>query len=321
MKLNRFVWIALAVFLALAIGGPAFAQGGKIIIGYDAFSAGVSFSKRISDNIKADCDRMGYTLIQAESKGDASAAMKNVDAFLLQGANYIIECSWSVAAVEAVAKRCKAAGVPCISIDIPVADAYFFGVNNTEAGMTTGNAAVAAIKKNWGGKLDFLVLGYQANAGEEVKKRCSGIADAIKAAGIPLADSQIIWMDTGGSEGTLKCKSMGTDFLTAHPNSKRILFGCVNDQAGQGFWSAAETSGRTNDVLVVSQGADEPALANLRKPANNWLGSTAYLPEQYGDYILKMIADLAAGKPVPQQVFMKTQFLDKSNVEKFYPNN
>ncbi len=247
--------------------------------------------------------------------------MKNVEAFLLQGANYIIECSWSVAAVEAVAKKCKAAGVPCISIDIPVADAYFFGVNNTEAGMTTGNAAVAAIKKNWGGKLDFLVLGYQANAGEEVKKRCSGIIDAIKMAGIAINDSQVVWMDTGGSEGTLTSKSKGTDFLTAHPKATKIVFGCVNDQAGQGFWSAAETSGRTKDVLVVSQGADDPALANLKKPANNWLGSTAYLPEQYGDYILGMIVSLDAGKTVEKQVFMRTQFVDKTTVKKLYPNN
>ncbi len=93
MKPSRKFVVAIVsvLVLAFACGGMVSAEAKKIIIGYDAFSAGVSFSKKITDNIKANCDRLGYTLIQAESKGDASAAMKNVEAFLLQGANYIIE--------------------------------------------------------------------------------------------------------------------------------------------------------------------------------------------------------------------------------------
>jgi ribose transport system substrate-binding protein len=291
----------------------------KVLIGYDAFSDTVSFSKKITDNLLADAKKEGITVVKADSSGDPTAAMKNVDSFIAQGATVIVECSWVVAAVEAVAKKCKAANIPCISIDIPVADAYFFGTNNVNAGKVAGKSAADFIKKTWDGKLDSVLISYTENAGPEVKKRCSGIIDGLREAGIDIPDKNVTWVDPQSSDGTIAAKQFGTDYLTAHPDSHKILFAAVNDQSGLGFLSAVETANRGKDVAIVTHGADDPGILNLKKD-NQWLGSVGYFPEKYGDYVMKLILDLNKGTKIAQETYMENVFIDRSNVKQIYPD-
>jgi ribose transport system substrate-binding protein len=295
-------------------------QPEKIIIGYNAYTDTVSFSKKITDNLIENAEKAGATILKADTEGDPTKALQNVDAFLAQGATVVVDSSWVVAAVDAVAKKCKENNIPCISIDIPVDDAYFFGVNNLEAGKVTGRAPADYIKENWDGELDFIVFSFNEATGEVVKLRLTGIVDAIREAGIEVSDDQVIWIDPQSSAGTIEAKQMGTDFLTAHPDAKKILFATVNDQSAQGFLSAVETSNRTDDCIIVSHGADDPGLFNLKEDTI-WLGSTAYFPERYGDYIMQMILDLADGKELAKETYIDNVFIDRSNVGEYYPNN
>lgn len=293
----------------------------EVIIGYDAFSDTVSFSKKITDNLMANAEKAGYKVIKADSNGDPTTALQNVDAFIAQGATIIIECSWVVPAVEAVAKKCAENNIPCISIDIPVEAAYFMGTNNLNAGKVAGDAGAAYVKENWGGQLDYLFLCYTENAGEAVKDRMYGIVDALKAAGIDLPEDKIIWVDPNSSEGTLVAKQLATDFLTAHPEAKHILMGAINDQSALGMLSAIETSNRSADCVLVSHGADEPAIVNLQKEeTNSWIGSVGYFPETYGDVLIKLVQDLNAGIEIPKESYNVNVFINKENINTYYPN-
>jgi len=86
-----------------------------------------------------------------------------------------------------------------------------------------------------------------------------------------------------------------------------------------GIFAGVETQQRNSDVIIVSQGCDEPGIANLRKPKNCWIGSTAYFPEHYGDYIIPMCVDLIEGKPVPKMVTLDHVFITKKNINEYYP--
>ena len=208
-----------------------------------------------------------------------------------------------------------------ISIDIPVADAYFMGTNNLNAGKVAGDAGAAYVKDNWDGQIDYLFLCYTENAGEAVKDRMYGIVDALKSAGIDVPEDKIIWVDPSSSEGTLAAKQLATDFLTAHPDAKHILMGAINDQSALGMLSAIETSNRSADCVVVSHGADDPAISNLRNAeANSWIGSVAYFPETYGDVLIKLVQDLNAGIEIPKDSYNKNVFINRENVSQYYPN-
>lgn len=295
------------------------ADGDIKIIGYNAYSDTVSFSKKITDNIMENAEKAGIKVLKADTNGDPTTAIKNADAFLSQGADLIIDSSWVVAATEAVAQKGKDAGIPVISIDIPVDDAYFMGVDNLEAGKVTGQAAIDYAKENWDGKIDYVFIAFTEASGEEVKKRCQGTVDIFREAGIEIPEENVIWVDPESSEGTAKTKQQATDFLTAHPEAEHIVMTSVNDQAALGMLSAVETSNRSDDVVIVSHGADEPALTNLRKEGNCWIGSTAYLPEKYGDVIFEMIEKLNAGEELPHETFTDTVFISKENIDEYYP--
>lgn len=295
------------------------AEEKEVIIGYNAFSDTVSFSKFVTDGLMKQAEVLGYKVIKADTNGDPTTALKNVDAFIAQGATVVIDSSWGVAAVEGVAKKCKENGIPMISIDIPVEDAYFMGTNNNNAGKVAGFAAGEQIINEWNGKLDYMLLGYNENAGEAVKERMYGIIDAVRESGIEISDENIIWVDPATAEGTMISKQQATDFLTSHPDSKHILMGGFNDQIALGFLSAVETSNRMEDVILVSHGADEPSIDNLKKEeSNSWIGSVGYFPETYGNVLVDIIGLIASGEEVPKESYNRNVFINRGNVDEFY---
>lgn len=303
--------------LSSASGANASETNKKIVIGFDAFSDSVDFSHKIHQNLQAEADKAGAKLLYAESNGDATTALKNVNAFLSQGATVIVESAWATGAVQAVADLCESKGIPCISIDIPVSNAYFMGVNNAAAGQVAGKAALDYVQKNWGGKVDDIVIEFPTVNGPEVKKRVEGVPLAFSAANIKVPN--VVWFDPGSSDATIASKQLATDFLTAHPNDKHIVFVTTNDQGAQGVLSAIQTSHRDSDCIIVSHGADVPAITNLRGPENSWIGSVGYFPEKYGTTIINMITQLSEGKTIPKETYITNVFIDKSNIDQYYP--
>lgn len=175
----------------------------------------------------------------------------------------------------------------------------------------------------WQSKIEQLVLFFNSENGEEVKKRLSGIYDGLIESGeIELAEENVEYIDLGGggSDTTLVGMQKLTDFLTAHPDLKHIGIGTVNDQTAQGCFSAIESSARQDHCIIVSHGCDNPCIENLRKPeANCWIGSTGYFPEKYGDYIIPLALDILAGKNPDKMQTMEHIFIDRSNINEYYP--
>jgi ribose transport system substrate-binding protein len=310
-----------------ASGSSASSSAKKdITIGYIAYSDGLAFSLSITNNMKANAEKRGYQLLKTDSNGDATKALAAVDTFLEQGADVIVDSTWVDAATQSIAKKCKDAGVPFVSIDIPVnkeyADnSYFMGINNYQAGVVTGTAAAQYITANWNNKLDYILVAYTESTGEVLKQRIYGAIDAVRKGGVSIDDSNIIWVNPQSTDATVEAKSLTTDFLTAHPDAKHIAMFCVNDQAAMGMEGGVETSGRMDDCIVCGQGCDEPGIENLRREdRTSWIGSTGYFPETYGDYIFKDIIDvlIQGGKP-EANTYVTNVFITKDTIDQYYP--
>lgn len=158
MKHSRFMTVLLTIaLLCTPLGCTAFAAADdEIVVGYIAYTDGLDFSLLISENMKENAEARGIKLLKTDSNGDATTALAAVDTFLAQGADFIVDSTWVAAATQAMAQKCMNAGVPFISIDIPVDEAYadnsyFMGVNNYVAGVVTGTAATDYINANWDG--------------------------------------------------------------------------------------------------------------------------------------------------------------------------
>lgn len=315
-----------ALVLGTVVGSIGVSAKDELTVGYIAYSDGLAFSLSITDNIKENAESRGYKLLKTDSNGDSTKALAALDTFLQQEADVIIDSTWVDAATQAMAEKCQEAGVPFISIDIPINEelsenTYFMGINNYEAGIVTGTAGAEYIKENWEGTLDYILVAYTESTGEGLKPRIYGAIDAIKEAGIEIADENIVWVNPQSTDATVEAKSLTTDFLTAHPDAEHIVMLCVNDQAAMGMESGVETSGRMEDCIVLGQGCDEPGIENLyREDDTSWIGSTGYFPETYGDYIFSDIIDVLVEGGTPEaNTYVENVFITKDTIEEYYP--
>lgn len=312
--------LAIALIGLLAVGF-AVAQKKQIIIGFNNGSTTVDFLRQVGESMERAAAKAGVKLLVAESNFDVEKILPNVDNMLLQGAQLIVDFNVNAEVGGSLVDYCGEKGVKVIGIDVAYTgakgeQAWFFGANNQMAGEVAGKGLAKAIKAQWAGKVDTLLLFFNSENGDLVKKRLSGMYDGLKASGITLAANKVEFIDMGGggSDTTLAANQKMTDWLTAHPNLRRIAVGTVNTETGQGVFSAVQAANRDKDVLLATNNNGQQTLAAFALGKNCWLGGTAYYPTQYGDYIIPLAIDIINGKNPAKIQTMKHEFLTRSEL-------
>jgi ribose transport system substrate-binding protein len=205
---------------------------------------------------------------------------------------------------------------------IPVVQLYAFGtavpnfgVNWANAGTEIGSSlAKIALKKGWDPATTALVQCTNPDFGPSVNAMFKTAPPAVKAAGFAVANKNIF---------NLTCKvgkheTVTTDWFTAHPDYKHIMFDTIDDPSADGMINAIKKAGRQTDSIIIVNGADPQGRAAIR--AGTETASTGFFPEKYGQWALAMLEDVLSGKPVPLEVNHPTPLITKDNIDKYYPN-
>lgn len=299
-----------------------------VIIGFNNGSTTVDFLRQVEENMKAVAEQYGVKLLVAQSNFDSEKIMPTVDNLLLQGAQMIVDFNVNAQIGGNLVDYCGSKGVPVLGIDVQYVSpkgekGYFFGANNQQAGEVAGKGLAQAVKDKWGGQLDALVLFFNSENGDMVKKRLSGMYDGIKASGINLPQDKVIFIDMGGggSDTTLAANQKMTDWLTANPNIHHIAVGTVNTETGQGVFSAVQSANRDKDVMIATNNNGMQTINAFKLGENCWLGGTAYYPTKYGEYIIPMCLDILAKKNVPKVVTMDHKFLTRADLDAIKAEN
>ena len=109
------------------------------------------------------------------------------------------------------------------------------------------------------------------------------------------------------------------DTFTANPG-KRIAVVSLNDDMGLAALAAARELGIEDMVAYASQGADATIHDEIRNNPQ-YIGSTGYFPETYGNYVIPAILAMIAGDPVPDPLFVEHKLVSKDNIDQFYPSD
>lgn len=276
-----------------------------VVIGYNAGTESLEFFQDVYGGLKAAAEHYGVQLLYTDSEFDTTKIMSNVDSLMMQGANVIIDFNVNSEVggniVDEVASK---GGFGVIGIDVEYTSAttgqksWFMGANNEIAGELCGEAIADYAAANKDGKVDKLVLFWNSENGDEVKKRMGGAIIGLANKGINLTDDQVVWLDMGGggSDTTVAAKDKFTNWLTANPDVHSIGIVAVNDESMQGVLAAAETAGRADDCIMAGHNVG----ANFTQEVLNngpacWVGDVAYYPEKYGDYLVPMCIAIAHG--------------------------
>ena len=256
-------------------------------------------------------------LTLADNRLDPDTALQVAQRFLTQKLDLVIEYQLDEMIGNRLMSLFQEAGLPVISVDIPMVGATFFGIDNYRAGRMAGEALGEWARLNWAGRYDHVLILEEPRAGALPAARLQGQLDGLQAilGAIPAERQTRL---NSGNTGEVSCEQ--TLLALRRLRSERhLLVVCFNDDAALGALQAARQAGRLNDVAIVGQGADRPMRRELRRPGSRIIGSTAFSPEKYGASLVALALRLLRGEPVPPAEYIQPVLITPQNIDLHYP--
>lgn len=254
----------------------------------------------IADGVRKEAEKYGIKIVEADCNMDVNKIPQNIQNFLLQDVDGIIDASWLGG--DTSVDMALDEGVPTVAFDTIDKKGYSWGVggDNATSGIAIGEYMAGVVKEKWGGSVDYLCITWPQAVGESMETRMSSAIEGLKNGGVELSEDQIFWFDTGGQ--AVKAKNTAADFLTAHPDSHKILFGGNNGDAGVGILAAIQASGREDDCMLYTYGAEQAAIDNFKGEPNCWVADVGYYFKQYGALGVQTMIRILNGEEVNEFV-------------------
>jgi ribose transport system substrate-binding protein len=256
-------------------------------------------------------------LVIADNKLSGQEALRVADKLIARGVDLVIEYQIDYQMGSLIMDKFQRANIPVIAVDIPMVGATFFGVDNYRCGHVAGMALGEWLQREWQGAFDHLVVLEELRAGSLPAARISGQLDGLAEIVGPLPEEKLIRLNSGNTSSISEAEMAKT--LQTIPAGQRLAVISFNTDAAIGALRSARRLGREKDVVIVGQGADQLLLHEIRQPESRVIGSTAYMPEQYGPKLLELALKILRGEPVPPAVYTEHVFVTAVNIARYYP--
>jgi ribose transport system substrate-binding protein len=298
---------------------PEHRENSRHRIGFANLTEDIPFGRDVRRGLEmAAQQHPELELIIADNRLSGEMALTLADDFIAQGIDLMIEFQIDETIGSQLNYKFSHEGIPLIAVDIPIVGATFFGVDNYTTGHLAGVELGRAIQAEWGGRIDRLVIMEHPRAGALTANRIQGQRDGVESVIGPIAPERVITADCGNTSEVSEHEMARV--LDDVPRGSHIAVICFNDDAAIGTLEAARKAFRTQDVLIVGQGADRRLRDELRRGSSRIVGSTAFHPERYGERIVDIALRILNGEPVPPAVYVDHTFISARNVDLYYPD-
>lgn len=322
-SMKKLVMLVLVISLVATVFAAGTSEtkettGAQKVVGFANIDESVDLQIAVRESIVRKGKELGLKIITANNRSDGSTAVRIADDMITMKVDAFIEFNVDENVAPVIMEKMNDANIPVFAIDIPHPGAAFFGANNLEAGKIAGRYLAEKAIEKWNGQIDYLLLVDQMASGEMPRQRILGYIPGIQEKIPSFTENKVMFVE-GGSEAN-KAQQVVADFLSAHPNSRHILIGTLHDIGGMGAWAAAETAGRTNDILMVVQ--NEFAFLDHIKSnpqEDGFIGAVAYFFDRYGDFLMPAVKKVLDGGPMPDNVYVEHELIDRNNAKKYYP--
>lgn len=190
--------------------------------------------------------------------------------------------------------------IPVVQVVTASAGTVLFGPSNAGMGVLEGERLVAfAESQGWTAENTTLFTTFFSPAGPEVALRASVCADVVREA-FPGIES--VEHDTT-STTSLELQNNFTDMLTANPDAENILSCTVADLWALANAEALKVSGRHVNAAVTGVNGGSAVLDAITEGDTALVGSVDLGAALWGEYWIPLAQGIAAGRPVPAEVF------------------
>jgi ribose transport system substrate-binding protein len=289
----------------------------RLLVGYAAPLTGNWFRVDLTASLRLAAERAGMELLVSDNaEEDVAAAMENTERLISAGADVVIFFQPLESLGHIMADRLFQARIPFITVERPIHGGVYYGANNYQAGKMAGVALGRFAKSTWRGRFDRVVLLETERTSTNVQARVAGVLVGLREVLGEIEDTRIVHLNGRGHLESSQDAMAG--LLRRTPAGTRMLISGFNDLSAVGALGAVRAAGRENDVAIVGQNAAREGQAEIRKRGSRMVASVAYFPERYGPNLVRLAADVAAGRHVPPALYTDHLVLDRENIDRVY---
>jgi ribose transport system substrate-binding protein len=281
-------------------------------IGYMSLGEYIPFVNLVTQGIQEEATKAGVNLIFCDTNTDPAATLACAQQMKTAGAEGVI--NFQITQAQSPEFCAAYDNVPTIAIDIiqPPCEKVFFGADNFEAGRRAGLGIGEWVKENWDCEYDAYVSLESVGAGAANAARMGGMRAGFEES-CPIINENIRPDD----DRTNKALDGMSQLLPTLPG-ERIVVTAINEDGILGAMGAAATLGRQDDLVYAGQGAD-PSIWKDIACNPQYISSSAYFPERYGQSVVPAMIDLLDGKEVPRTMYVDHVTVTKDNIRELYP--
>ncbi len=302
---------ALQAMVAEASSRTPPRNGTRYVFGYTMWGGSSPFSQLNRQGLQDLADAAGITLLVADNEWDPQKNVANAQSFATRNVDAVINSLLDVQFGPAVKRPLDEAGIPIVSLDIPIAGAAWVGVDNARAGFRAGTYLAQSAIGRWGvdAARASLVLAAFPLVGPNGRLRNLSQEAAVRAALPGLRDSQVTWLDMQGT-GESGFQTM-SDLLGRLDPERPVLVASFSDEQLAGALRALEAAGRADKTLAIGMGGERlDALA--ADPA--FVGTMSFFPRGYANAAIPTALALLSGSEMPKNVFAFSDLVTPTTV-------
>ena len=269
----------------------------------------------VMDGAKAAGQELGYNVTcktpvdTAEGSGNEQQSILCEEA-IVSGVNCLVIAPVDSEAIIPVTKKVNEAGIPIVNLNTKISDESqyktFVGLENVNQGYDTAKALFEAM----GGSGKIFIIEGSTGAQTSID-RVTGCEKA-------LAEYPNIEVVAQQSANYSRADALNVvqNLLQSQPDVNAIF--CCNDEMALGSAEAVDAAGKTGQIMISGQDANDDAVAALKEGK---ITITSFgNPYMQGYTAVQAAIDVLEGKSVESFYEVATKVVDSSNADTFKEN-
>lgn len=266
----------------------------------------------VAEGAKAAGEALGYNVTvktpvdTAEGSGNEQQSQLAEEA-IVSGADCVVMCPVDSEAIIPATKKINDAGIPVVNLNTRISDdtqyKTFVGLENFNQGYDTAKA----LFEGMGGKGTLFIIEGSTGAQTSI--------DRVKGCQAALEEYPEITVVAQQSANYSRAEAMNVvqNLLQSYPDVNAIF--CCNDEMALGSAEAVNAVGKTGQILISGQDANDDAVTALK---NGEIFATSFGdPYMQGYTAVQAAVDVLEGKEVQAFYEVKTKVVTKENVDTF----